>query len=348
MSPEISVIVPCFNEARHLDKCLKSLLRNDFKDFEIVCVNDCSTDDTINVLRQHENADQRVRVIDSHENLGSHGARLAALEAARAPYVTFCDADDFVSRHYLSNLCRGLSYDSDVDVVVGYEFYTEGIVRFRRNTLSPSLRPLAGSAVEVDDDILKGLFGYHRLKLSLCGNLYRSEQFRNIPDFKVFYQEDVLTNMHIFSAIKTIALAPGCDYHYRTGGYSSVRDCYINDFITVARLKKDFVDARYPDKRDFYAGISIELKNSIYEWLVRRYLSGFGLTEEDINIAMPHDAVEILSLAREYAPSSFDSADFRALLGRNLQLLVNQVRKRITWRRRISNAFRTLSSSLSR
>jgi glycosyltransferase involved in cell wall biosynthesis len=90
-SPAVSVLVPAYNVAWCVGKAIDSVLEQDFRDFEIVVVNDGSTDDTLAVLRAYGDA---VRVVDQR-NGGMSNARNAALRAARGEFVAFLDADDW-------------------------------------------------------------------------------------------------------------------------------------------------------------------------------------------------------------------------------------------------------------
>ncbi|MBM6817583.1 glycosyltransferase [Olsenella uli] len=96
----LSVIVPVYNVERWADRCLGSLLSQDFDDFEVICVNDGSTDDSRQRLAAWEEKDARVRVIDQ-ANQGPSAARNAGIRAARGDYVSFLDADD----RYLPGAC---------------------------------------------------------------------------------------------------------------------------------------------------------------------------------------------------------------------------------------------------
>lgn len=96
----LSVIVPVYNVARWIDRCLESLVSQNFPDFEIVCVNDGSTDGSRERLAAWEARDPRVRVIDQ-PNQGPSAARNAGIRAARGDYVSFLDADD----RYLPGAC---------------------------------------------------------------------------------------------------------------------------------------------------------------------------------------------------------------------------------------------------
>lgn len=96
----LSVIVPVYNVERWVDRCLESLSMQEFRDFEVICVNDGSTDGSRERLAAWEARDHRVRVIDQ-ANQGPSAARNAGICAARGDYVSFLDADD----RYLPGAC---------------------------------------------------------------------------------------------------------------------------------------------------------------------------------------------------------------------------------------------------
>lgn len=93
--PQFSIVVPAFNARRFLDETLRSVLAQSLGDFELIAVDDGSTDDTLALLRSYERRDRRIRVI-TQANRGQGAARNAGVEAATAPHVVFLDADDLL------------------------------------------------------------------------------------------------------------------------------------------------------------------------------------------------------------------------------------------------------------
>ena len=85
--PKISVIVPVYNTAKYLDRCLDSVVCQTFTDIEILCVDDCSPDNSIEILQRYAERDARVKIFRHSENLGIGGARNTAIKQAQAPYL---------------------------------------------------------------------------------------------------------------------------------------------------------------------------------------------------------------------------------------------------------------------
>lgn len=100
-----SFIVPVYNVEKYLPECLDSLLEQDIphEDYEIICVNDGSTDGSLSILRDYEARCSNVRVIDK-ENGGVSTARNTGLDAARGDYIWFVDSDDLIAPRCLKLL----------------------------------------------------------------------------------------------------------------------------------------------------------------------------------------------------------------------------------------------------
>ena len=85
---KISVIVPIYNEELYLDRCLKSIINNTYRNLEIICINDGSTDTSLNILESYKENDSRIIVI-SQENRGLSSVRNKGLEIATGEYISF-------------------------------------------------------------------------------------------------------------------------------------------------------------------------------------------------------------------------------------------------------------------
>ena len=93
--PKISIIVPVYNTEKYLVKCLESLIHQTFENIEIVCINDGSTDASLEILKNYESMDKRIRIIDQN-NKGLSETRNVGVKNASANYVMFLDSDDWI------------------------------------------------------------------------------------------------------------------------------------------------------------------------------------------------------------------------------------------------------------
>jgi len=94
--PKISVIIPVYNVEAYLRECLESVINQPFRDIEIICVNDASKDNSLEILNEYQKKDSRIIVLNNKRNIRLGFTRNRGLEAARGKYVQFLDSDDWV------------------------------------------------------------------------------------------------------------------------------------------------------------------------------------------------------------------------------------------------------------
>jgi len=131
-TPLVSVIVPVYNVEQYLDECLNSIRQQTYKNIEIIVVEDCSTDNSLNTLTKHLE-DPRVKLIQHEKNSGLSAARNTGIDAANGDYIMFVDSDDIVHLS-LIELCVKYAIVNDADLIT-YDFkaFEDGI------KLSPQL-----------------------------------------------------------------------------------------------------------------------------------------------------------------------------------------------------------------
>lgn len=144
---KVSVIVPVYNAENYLHQCMGSIISQTLKEIEIICVNDGSTDQSEDILKEYEKKDERVKVI-TQQNAGAGAARNAGLRIAKGEYLSFLDADDFFEPDMLK-----ISYEKAKDkkaqiIVFGSDQYREDLQSFQtvswniRKHALPPYRPM--------------------------------------------------------------------------------------------------------------------------------------------------------------------------------------------------------------
>lgn len=116
----ISIITPVYNAEKTLKRCVDSILKQSYADWELLLVNDGSTDESAAICRDYESADNRIRVFDK-ANSGASSARNMGLENARGEWIAFCDADDWVDENWLELFAAHLHDDGVQMVVQGFK-----------------------------------------------------------------------------------------------------------------------------------------------------------------------------------------------------------------------------------
>lgn len=113
---KVSVIIPIYNTEKYLNKCLNSLTHQTLSDIEIICVNDGSTDKSIDILRNFASQDHRIKIIEQ-ENKKQGAARNAGMKIAQGEYIGFVDSDDWVDLDYFEKLyISAIKHKADISL----------------------------------------------------------------------------------------------------------------------------------------------------------------------------------------------------------------------------------------
>lgn len=190
----ISVIIPVYNTAEYLPRCLDSILNNTYKHLEILCINDGSRDNSLEVLNAYAAHDSRIRVIDQ-ENAGVSAARNRGLDAATGEYIAFVDSDDWIHQQYFEVLLRCMS-ESGADIIVCREYITSA------QTPNPQLDP-----EHLQFTVLTELQALEN-GLNVWKRLYKRDVLRGIRFVKdMRFAEDRVFNMEIYLANQELRVA---------------------------------------------------------------------------------------------------------------------------------------------
>ena len=168
---KISVIIPVYNVEKYLQKCLESIVNQTFCDWELIAVNDGSSDKSADILRQYAERDMRIKVI-SQSNKGLGAARNAGLEAAKGDFVCFIDSDDYVHPQMLELLLE-VAEKENAEVAIA-SFCGEGEL-FAGMYQSSEIEQECGVA-----DVGYYLQNVHKLNYSVYPKLIKRELIGNV------------------------------------------------------------------------------------------------------------------------------------------------------------------------
>ena len=115
---KVSILTAVYNDEKHIRKCLDSLISQTLKDIQIICIDDCSTDSTPDILKEYSEKDSRITIIRQEENQGQAIARNAGLAIAEGKYITMLDSDDWFSPVSLEKAYDALEKNPDCDCAV--------------------------------------------------------------------------------------------------------------------------------------------------------------------------------------------------------------------------------------
>ncbi len=233
--PFLSVIMPVYNGGQYVKQAVESVLSQTFTDFEMICVNDASTDNSLSVLLDLQKTDARVKVIDSRENVGAGGARNLGLDAALGTYVTFVDADDAIEQD-LYERAVAVTKSTDADEVVWglvEEHYDANDKLVRMVPIVPKAQVVTNPA-ELTALILKleeeTLFGYQ------WNSFYRAEILRehHIRFEEALFYEDYFFNLEFAKHMSSLATMDFVGYHYFKRVNASITHQFTKDYFDLS------------------------------------------------------------------------------------------------------------------
>ncbi len=225
-APRLTVVVPVYEVEDWVDRCLGSLAAQDFGDFEVVCVNDGSTDGSRERLAAWEARDARVRVVDQ-ENRGLSAARNVGIEAARGDYVCFLDADDRLFPQACGKIVGALDQSGADVLVYGARCWPsdEGCPDWLVSCLSPRDVVYEGFSMDL---LLKEASRPFAWRLALRRDFLRGSGVRF--DEGVRFGEDQVFCFAVYPRSRRTALISDALYEYQVGRAGSLMTRLEGDF----------------------------------------------------------------------------------------------------------------------
>lgn len=251
---KLSIITAIYNVAQYLPKCLDSLIFQSLKEIEIICVNDGSPDNSLAILKEYQEKDPRIVIIDQ-KNQGLGAARNNAMKIARGEYIGFVDSDDWVDLDYFAKLYEAAKM-ADADIAVA------GILKHKKHYNRYNLFYKKQSIVS--DKMAKfRLCSDRKHSFFNCWNkIYRASLIR---DQQIVFSEnmafeDVAFSVRAIFYAKNIVSVHDTFYHYRERADSITRakdidgqkkKDHIKAFTDLIKFAHDH-DIELPERLNYY------------------------------------------------------------------------------------------------
>lgn len=241
--PKVSIVVPLYNTASYLPACLDSISAQTFTDFELLLIDDGSTDDSAAIAERYAQRDDRIRLIRRRWNRGAAEARNLGIELSQGKYLTFIDSDDLVTPNYLSSLYQAARTLNAEVTVAGFQDFTAapGDGQAFRWTEKTKLLPAT-----LDSRI--AAFLWVHVPIGPWNKLYQRDY---LNQHKILFHsmpiaEDVGFHFCCLMTASRYAVIPQTIYHYRHGrenSVSSVKDTRRIDYWAVMAARTlNYVD----------------------------------------------------------------------------------------------------------
>ena len=246
---KVSVIIPIYNAAQYLHKCLKSVISQTYKNLDIILIDDGSLDDSYDIAKEYQEKDSRIRLF-TQTNIGLIATRKRGIELAEGEIVGFVDSDDWIEPIMYERLVQCME-ENECDLVTSgiyrdyadgsrkewYDLYPEGVYVNLESAIYPSML----------HDFKKNEMG---LKCTLVNKLYRRQILQDIYgeiDTRVFYGEDALTIYPYCLRCKRIYILNEAYYHYYIRNNSMCRAANeklaINTYYLYNGLRDAFMES---------------------------------------------------------------------------------------------------------
>lgn len=244
LCPKISIIIPVYNTVKYISKCLDSLLAQTFSDFEIICVNDESTDNSLEVLNEYAKKDFRIRIITQKKKTkGPGAARNRGIKESCGKFICFVDSDDWVDDTYLEHAYEKITKDNADLCIFGMKYYDNITGEYTINNYS---------SVAYYKDRPKDVCNYMDIKNKIFNKwepvikLYKKSYIvkNKIKFLEGYLFEDVPFHVMAIVSAKKITFLDECPYNYRTGRPNSIMTTTTGENNKVSDIFKILLEIR--------------------------------------------------------------------------------------------------------
>ena len=235
----ISIVVPVYNIAKYLERCVISVQAQTYGNIEILLVDNGSTDGSSELVDKLAQTDDRIVALH-RENKGVTYARIEGVKASKGDWIGFVDGDDYIEPHMYERLLNNaITYDAQISHC-GYKMVFPRRVDYYYNTGEIALQ----DNITGLKDLLSGIF----VEPGLCNKMYKRELLdeflnSNLMDFSIRNNEDLLMNYYLFKSSLYSIYEDFCPYHYLkrndSASTAKVNEHKLRDPLKVRKIIRD-------------------------------------------------------------------------------------------------------------
>jgi glycosyltransferase involved in cell wall biosynthesis len=295
----VSIIVPIYNAEKYLDSCIQSVLRQTYTNWELILIDDGSTDKSGRIAEEYGFADERITVFHQ-KNLGVSLARNQGIDEATGNYVVFLDADDELIEDCLVKTVN-IAEETNADVVAGRSCENQELFQDR----------IIWTGAEALENSLKD----HLFTYSACAKLIRREfigKTRFTPDIRI--NEDSYFVFQLLCKQNVFVLTNDVIYFYRANSESSSRTVFSEkyfDILKVSDLKYKKIEEQFPQMHDLAKNMLLKARMNVLRILAVRTRDEYRDVEKKL-------LEYILDNKEDYIPSSKECNQWMFILSHHL------------------------------
>ena len=236
----ISIIIPVYNVEKYLDRCIKSVINQTYKNIEIILIDDGSTDKSLDICYNYLEQDNRIKVFHK-ENGGLSSARNYGINSSNGKYLTFIDSDDDIEKDYIEYLYNLIKKYGTKMSICSYSVIKNNITNFGLNLDEKLLST---------EECLDNLLCENGFTVSACAKMYDKNLFKNIKYPLNKLCEDNGTTYKLIMQCKNIAYGNESKYNYYIND-NSITTSNFNlrkmDLIELVDVMCDDIMKEYPN-----------------------------------------------------------------------------------------------------
>lgn len=256
---KISAIIPAYNVENYLDTCLESLLNQSLQEFEIIVIDDGSTDKTPLILQKYAQKDSRIKVI-TQVNQKQGAARNRGLEVAQGEYITFIDADDWVDNNYFEAMyCTSKKYDADIAI---------------SNSIREKGKKQRYHFHFKEEKVYEGkqnIFDIVNMHWEPHSKIYRAEIAKKIRFAEQVFFEDDGYSIRFLNVSTKLVTVPNTAYHYISNPTSTIKGKTTLPKI-IDRIEASFDAVKYLKENNVNTSDKLIIKRGNFIYSTKFYI----------------------------------------------------------------------------
>ena len=250
-----SIVVPVFNCEQYIESCVKSIVSKTTDLYEIILVDDCSTDSSYSICYELSKQNHNVRVLQTENNCGATIARLLGIEKAKGKYIGFIDADDYVDKMYVDEIFSAMDKDTDI---IGFGCYledTNGEIKYGGVSPEEGLYDSKTIREMIFPRLISDING-RAIPNNLWRLVYKKElawEVMKKVDPRIIIGEDEVFVKTCFSKANSVLMIGKGLYYHR----------YNPDSLTKSRTERNFLEAeiKYQNMTDLFVDLEYDFSN---------------------------------------------------------------------------------------